>query len=189
MDYSIKYTCQSNRFSEPFNLSVWSLEEARLTRNNLDIYPLKSISDIRLTYFPGGRGPARYVCSFALQNTWDRKQGILSFTQKKDPEQYNAYYTFVNEMISRISTKRPDLKIHVGLSLSMYMFYVLFLIALAWLPYTLAENNLLEKRHIFKITLLVLFSGIPLIRSILFHYPKILSSEVIIPERYLPKPQ
>lgn len=185
----MKYSCQSNLFSEPFSTVQWELQDHLLVRNGLDRYPLKSITNIRLSYFPGGRGPARFCCSFALHQTGDRKQGILSFTEAKDPEQYRNYHAFVQELIDRVSAHNPALKLHAGLSYGMYSFYAVLLLALLLLPAVLAGYDLLNDHHVFRISLLMILPGWPLLRSLIVHYPRTLISINDIPGRDFPTPK
>jgi hypothetical protein len=185
----VKYSCQSNLFSEPFSTVQWELRDHLLLRNGLDRYPLKSISNIRLSYFPGGRGPARFCCSFALHQTGDRKQGILSFTEAKDPEQYRNYHVFVKELIARVSAHNPAFKLHTGLSYGMYSFYAVLLSALLLLPAVLAGYDLLNDHHVLRISLLMILPGWPLLRSLIVHYPRIVTSINDIPGRDFPTPK
>ena len=184
----MKYSCPSKRFSEPFSTIHWELRDKLLVRNGLDRYPLKSISNIRLSYFPGGRGPARFCCTFALHHTWDRKQGLLSFTAAKDPEQYAAYHAFVLELIARVSSQNTALKLQAGLGYGMYIFYLVLLLVLILLPTVLAGYDFLNDYHVFRFSLLMLLPGWPLLRSLMFHYPRILTSLKVIPQRDFPKP-
>lgn len=185
----MNYSCHSNRFSQPFSIINWELQDHLLLRNGLDRYPLKSISAIRLSYYPGGRGPARFSCTFALHQTWDRKQGLLSFTVAKDPEQYAAYHAFVLELTARVSSLNTALKLHAGLGYGMYIFYLVLLLVLILLPAVLAGYDLRNDYHVFRFSLLMLLPGWPLLRSLMLHYPRILTSPDVIPERDFPKPK
>lgn len=192
IDYPLTFASQSARFTEALSTVNWCLYPDRIERSTHyfpEIFFHGLVTDFRLCFYPGSRGPSRFACYFKYRGEWNRKQVVLSLTEQADPKQYSAYYHFVSTWIQDVRTINPATKIQLGLSRSMTVFYFVLLLIVAATPGFFVKHQMIDNDDapwLYFITCLLCW---PLGSSLYYYFPSVLPHLAAIPYKVLPPPE
>jgi len=191
MKNPLTFATQSIRFTEAFKTVNWCLHQDRVERSTIyfpEIFMHDRITDFRLCFYPGGRGPSRFGCYFKYGGEWNRKQAILSLTEQVDSQQYSDYYLFISTWIERVRVINPAVKIHTGLSHSMALFYGCLLGVAFAMPGFFSKQQLIDSEKTVWMYFVLFLLCRPIYLSLFYYFPSVLPHSTIIPAKVLPPP-